>query len=92
MSVHDHIQLSTSHRLPGLTAMMPTYGEQAILLLKTKRHLKEDRCRGYQFGARGCYVSTVCVDENLIQSYIQHQEKEEKKQIQENSLFFRMKK
>ena len=76
MSVHAHILQSTSPRLPGLAVMMPTYGELAIVLFTAKRHLKEDRYRGYHFGARRCYVNTVCVDEELIQSNIQHQDKE----------------
>ena len=38
---------------------------------------------GNHFCARGYFVNTVGIDENLIRRYIQHQEKGEKKQEQE---------
>ena len=59
-------------------------GKSAIHLFKTRKQLKEKPYWGNHFWARGYFVTTVGVDEDLIRRYIQHQEKEEKKRENES--------
>lgn len=64
--------------------------DRAVTFTRSKGHLKNDRnvCRKE---AKGCYVNTVCVDGDLIQSYIQYPEKKEKEEEQIAGLYFRIK-
>ncbi len=59
-------------------------GKSAIHLFKMRKRLKEKPYWGNHFWARGYFVTTVGVDEELIRRYIQHQEKEEKKRENES--------
>jgi len=60
-------------------------GKSAILQFKTKKRLKEKPYWGNHFWARGYFVSTVGIDEELIRRYIQHQEKEERRRKAESN-------
>ena len=59
-------------------------GRTAIRVFNKFRHLKNKPYWGNHFWARGYFVTTVGVDEDLIRRYIQHQEKEEKKRENES--------
>ena len=83
MPDHSHMFVCTSTKLPVLEVMETINVERAIVLLETKKYLKEERGWDNHFGTRGSFVNTVCVDEQLIRCYFQHQEKEHMKQEQE---------
>ena len=59
-------------------------GKTAIQIFAKKQSLKEKPYWGNHFWARGYFVSTVGIDEEVIKRYVQHQEKEEKKQENDN--------
>jgi len=80
---HIHMLISIPPKRSVSEIMGIIKGKSAIHLFKTKRQLKEKPYWGNHFWARGYFVTTVGVDEELIRRYIQHQEKEEKKQEQE---------
>jgi putative transposase len=54
-------------------------GKIAIKLFKSYPDLKKKSYWGNHFWARGYFVSTVALDEEMINKYVKHQEKEEKK-------------
>jgi len=54
-------------------------GKIAIKLFKSYPKLKKKPYWGNPFWARGCFVSTVGLDEEMIKRYVKYQEKEEKK-------------
>ena len=84
---HVHILISIPPKRSVSEVMGIIKGKSTIHLFKTKRHLKEKPLWGNHFWARGYFVSTVGVDEELIRRYIQHQEKEEKRREEENNEF-----
>jgi putative transposase len=53
-------------------------GKIAIKLFKSYPELKHKPYWGNHFWARGYFVSTVGLDEEMIKRYVKHQEKEEK--------------
>ena len=77
---HIHMLISIPPKRSVSEIMGIIKGKSAIHLFKTNRGLKEKPYWGNHFWARGYFVNTVGVDEELIRRYIQHQEKEEKKQ------------
>jgi putative transposase len=89
-SDHVHMLISIPPKRSVSEVMGIIKGKSAIYLFKTKRQLKQKPLWGNHFWARGYFVSTVGVDEELIRRYIQHQEKEEKlreEEWNENRLF-----
>jgi len=76
---HVHILMSVPPKRSVSEIMGIIKGKSAIHLFKTKRHLKEKPYWGNHFWARGYFVSTVGVDEEIVRRYIQHQEQEEKR-------------
>lgn len=55
-------------------------GKIAIKIFKSYPDLKKKPYWGNHFWARGYFVSTVGLDEEMIKKYVKHQEKEEKKE------------
>jgi len=82
---HVHMLISVPPKLSISEVMGIIKGKSAIHLFKTKRRLKEKPFWGNHFWARGYFVSTVGVDEEVIRRYIQHQEKEEKRREEDNN-------
>ena len=82
---HVHLLLSIPPKRSVSEIMGIVKGKSAIHLFKTKKHLKEKPYWGNHFWARGYFVSTVGIDEELIKRYIQFQEKEEKKREAEGN-------
>ena len=85
MSVqHDHIHLVMS--IPpkvSVSEMMGILkGKLAIKLFKSYPKMKQKPYWGNHFWARGYFVSTVGIDEDVIKRYVKYQEKEER-QIEE---------
>ncbi len=76
----DHIHLVVS--IPpkvSVSEMMGTLkGKLAIKLFKSYPKMKEKPYWGNHFWARGYFVSTVGIDEEIIKRYVKYQEKEEK--------------
>ena len=54
-------------------------GKLAIKLFKSYPKMKEKPYWGNHFWARGYFVSTVGLDEDVIKRYVKHQEQEEKR-------------
>ena len=82
MSVqNDHIHLIVS--IPpkvSISDMMGILkGKLAIKLFKSYPKMKKKPYWGNHFWARGYFVSTVGIDEEVIKRYVKHQEKEEKR-------------
>lgn len=82
---HVHMLMSVPPKLSISEVMGIIKGKSAIHLFKTKRRLKEKPFWGNHFWARGYFVSTVGVDEEVVRRYIQHQEKEEKRREDDNN-------
>ena len=55
-------------------------GKVAIKIFQVFRGLKRQKYWGNHFWARGYFVSTVEIDEEMIRRYVKYQEKEEKKE------------
>ena len=51
-------------------------------MFKSYPHLKQKPYWGNHFWARGSFVNTVGLDEDLIRRYVKYQEKQEKKREQ----------
>jgi Transposase IS200 like len=58
----------------------------ALALYVAQRYGRRRKYRGYHFWARGYFVSTVGLNEEVVRRYIQTQEKEDKK-IDQLNLF-----
>lgn len=86
-SDHVHLMISLPPKISVSEFMGILKGKSAIHLFKTKRKLKEKPYWGNHFWARGYFVTTVGIDEEVIRKYIQYQEKEEKKREDENQNF-----
>ena len=84
-SDHVHMLISIPPKLSVSEIMGIIKGKSAIQLFKTKKQLKEKPYLGNHFWARGYFVSTVGVDEEIIKRYIQYQEKEENRREEENN-------
>jgi len=75
---HIHVVLSIPPKV-SVSALMGTLkGKLAIKLFKTYPHMKQKPYWGNHFWARGYFVSTVGIDEDMIKRYVRYQEQEEK--------------
>ena len=84
---HIHMMVSIPPKLSVSEYMGILKGKSAIHLFKTRRRLKEKPYWGNHFWARGYFVTTVGIDEEVIRRYIQYQEKEERKNEDEGQNF-----
>jgi putative transposase len=77
----DHVHLVVSIppkvSVSQLTGILK--GKLAIKLFKSYPLLKERPYWGNHFWARGYFVSTVGIDEEVIKRYVKYQEEQEKK-------------
>lgn len=76
---HVHMLVSIPPKLSVSSYVGIVKGKTAIQLFEKKRYLREKPYWGNHFWARGYFVTTVGIDENIIRRYINHQEEEEKK-------------
>ena len=74
---HIHVVCSIPPKLSVSKFMGEIKGKTAIQIFAKKQSLKEKPYWGNHFWARGYFVSTVGIDEEVIKRYVQHQEKEE---------------
>ena len=79
---HIHLVVSVPPKVSVSELMGILKGKLAIKLFKSYPGLKKKPYWGNHFWARGYFVSTVGIDEELIKRYVKHQEKQEK-QIEE---------
>jgi putative transposase len=82
MSVqHDHIHLVVSipPKVSVSQLMGILKGKLAIKLFKSYPKMKQKPYWGNHFWARGYFVSTVGIDEDVIKRYVKYQEEEEKR-------------
>jgi putative transposase len=76
---HIHLLVSVPPKLSISKLMGILKGKTAIKLFKSYPTLKTKPYWGNHFWARGYFVSTVGLDEEMIRKYVKHQEKEEEK-------------
>ena len=76
---HIHLVLSIPPKVSVSQMMGILKGKLAIKLFKSYPKMKEKPYWGNHFWARGYFVSTVGIDEEVIKRYVKHQEKEEKR-------------
>jgi putative transposase len=86
---HIHLVVSVPPKVSISKLMGILKGKLAIKLFKSYPKLKEKPYWGNHFWARGYFVSTIGLDEEMIKKYVQHQEKEEKKvEVQQQKFDF----
>ena len=83
-SDHIHLVCSIPPKLAVSNFMGILKGKTAIKIFEKKRYLKEKPYWGNHFWARGYFVSTVGIDEEMIKRYVKHQENQEKEQENED--------
>jgi len=76
---HVHLVVSVPPKVSISTLMGILKGKLAIKLFKSYPALKEKPYWGNHFWARGYFVSTVGIDEDVIKRYVKYQEEQEKK-------------
>ena len=76
---HVHLLVSVPPKVSISKLMGTLKGKLAIKLFKSYPNLKKKPYWGNHFWARGYFVSTVGLDEEMIRKYVKHQEKEERK-------------
>ena len=75
---HIHLLISVPPKVSISKLMGILKGKIAIKLFKSYPKLKQKPYWGNHFWARGYFVSTVGLDEDMIKKYVKYQEKEEK--------------
>jgi len=78
-SDHIHLVVSIPPKVSISEMMGILKGKLAIKLFKSYPKLKQKPYWGNRFWARGYFVSTVGVDEEVIKRYVKYQEEEEKR-------------
>ena len=81
---HIHLLVSIPPRVSVSKLMGTLKGKLAIKLFKSYPGLKKKPYWGNHFWARGYFVATVGINEDLIRRYVKHQETEEKNEEQGN--------
>ena len=76
---HVHVLASVPPKISILQLMGILRGKIAIKLFKSYPKLKQKPYWGNHFWARGYFVNTVGLDEEMIKRYVKYQEKEERK-------------
>ena len=76
---HIHLLVSVPPKISISYLMGVLKGKIAIKIFKSYPRLKNKPYWGNHFWARGYFVSTVGLDEEMIKKYVKYQEKEEKK-------------
>lgn len=76
---HIHLLVSVPPKVSISKLMGTLKGKIAKKLFKSYPKLKKKPYWGNHFWARGYFVSTVGLDEEMIKKYVKYQEKEEKR-------------
>lgn len=77
---HVHLVASIPPKVSVSEFMGIMKGKLAIKLFKSYPELKKRPYWGNHFWARGYFVNTVGLDEEMIRKYVKYQEEEEKKE------------
>jgi len=77
---HVHLVVSIPPKVSVSEFMGIMKGKLAIKLFKSYPELKKRPYWGNHFWARGYFVNTVGLDEEMIRKYVKYQEEEEKKE------------
>ncbi len=77
---HVHLLVSVPPKVSILRLMGILKGKIAIKLFKSYPKLKQKPYWGNHFWARGYFVNTVGLEEEVIRRYVKYQEKEEKQE------------
>jgi putative transposase len=73
---HVHIIVSISPKVSVSKCVGTLKGKIAIKIFKVYKGLKKQKYCGNHFWARGYFVSTIGIDEEMIRRYVKYQEKE----------------
>lgn len=84
---HVHLVCSIPPKVSVSEFMGLLKGKLAIKLFKSYPKLKQKPYWGNHFWARGYFVSTVGVDEDMIRRYVRYQEDRERREEQQRSSF-----
>jgi putative transposase len=84
---HVHLLVSVPPKVSISKLMGVLKGKLAIKLFRSYPNLKKKPYWGNHFWARGYFVSTVGLDEEMIRRYVKHQEKEERKVEEQQQRF-----
>ena len=84
---HVHLVCSIPPKVSVSEFMGLLKGKLAIKVFKSYPRLKQKPYWGNHFWARGYFVNTVGMDEELIRRYVQYQEEQEKRREREGRNF-----
>jgi putative transposase len=84
---HVHMIVSIPPRLSVSDFMGVLKGKTAIRIFKSHPRLKKKPYWGNHFWARGYFVNTVGINEEMIRRYVKFQEEEERKMERDRSDF-----
>ncbi|MDT0648488.1 IS200/IS605 family transposase [Zunongwangia sp. F260] len=84
---HVHLLVSIPPKVSISKLMGTLKGKVAIKLFKSYPKLKKKPYWGNHFWARGYFVNTVGLDEDMIKKYVKYQEQEEKRIENEQQKF-----
>lgn len=84
---HVDVVVSIPLKVSVSTYMGTIKGKIAIKMFKSYPMLKKKSYWGNHFWARGYFVNTVGMDEEMIRRYVKYQEEEERKEEKDSSDF-----
>ena len=76
---HVHLVCSIPPKISVSDFMGILKGKLAMRVFKSYPDLKQKPYWGNHFWAKGYFISTIGLDEEMIRRYVRHQEKEERK-------------
>jgi putative transposase len=76
---HVHLVISIPPKISISEMMGVLKGKLAIKLSKSYPKMKEKPYWGNHFWARGYFVSTIGLDEQMVKRYVKYQQEEEKR-------------
>ncbi len=86
-SDHVHVVVSIPPKVSVSTYMGTIKGKIAIKMFKSYPMLKKKPYWGNHFWARGYFVNTVGLNEEMIKRYVKYQEEEERKEERDQNNF-----
>ena len=84
---HVHLMVSIPPKVSVSELLGTLKGKLAIKLFKSYPGLKKKPYWGNHFWARGYFVSTIGLDEDVIRRYVKYQEDEERKEENQGTSF-----
>ncbi len=89
-SDHVHVVVSIPPKVSVSKYMGTIKGKIAIKVFKSYRVLKKKPYWGNHFWARGYFVNTVGINEDMIKRYVKYQEEEERREEEDGKDFTQM--